>query len=411
MLSELSPDGRLLFASSSTRSFAYGFVSVVLALYLAALHLSPTTIGAIFTVSLAGGAAMTIVLTAFADRLGRRRVLQLACVLMALAGAVFALTDKPLLLAAAAIVGTMSPSGKELGPFLPIEQAVLPQTVDEQRRTSLFAAYNLVSSFTGALGALAAGLPAVLGLAPLTGVRALLWAYSCVALALFFLYSRLSPAVEVAKMAASPKRAGLHRSRAIVIKLAALFAVDSFAGGFAVQGLLAYWFHVRYGVDTKVLGAIFFGTNLCAALSFLAAAPLARRFGLLNTMVFTHLPSNVLLVLVPFMPNLWLAVGVLLLRFLLSQLDVPTRQSYTVAVVDPSERAAAAGITSVARNAATALAPIFSGATLAVPVLGLPFLIAGTLKIGYDLAIFAVFRGIKPPEEEREGAGASFPER
>jgi len=184
-----------------------------------------------------------------------------------------------------------------------------------------------------------------------------------------------------------------------VTKLAALFAVDSFAGGFVVQGLLALWFYLRYGTDVGELGAIFFGTNLLAALSFLAAPALARRFGLLNTMVFTHLPSNVLLLLVPLMPRVELAVAVLLVRYLLSQLDVPTRQSYTMAIIPPADRAAAAGIFSVTRSAAAAVAPAFAGVTLAVPTLGLPFVLAGTLKIAYDLTIFAVFRGVRPPEE------------
>jgi hypothetical protein len=185
----------------------------------------------------------------------------------------------------------------------------------------------------------------------------------------------------------------------MVAKLAALFALDAFAGGFVVQGLIAYWFHVRYGLDPAALAALFFGTNLLNSLSYLAAAPLARRIGLLNTMVFTHLPSNVLLVLVPLMPSLPLAVGVLLVRNLLSQLDVPTRQSYTMAIIPPSQRAATAGVLSVARNAAAAAAPALAGVTLAVPALGLPFLLAGGLKIVYDLTIWSVFRHVRPPEE------------
>jgi len=191
----------------------------------------------------------------------------------------------------------------------------------------------------------------------------------------------------------------MQRSRGTVTKLAALFAFDAFAGGFVVQGLVAYWFHLRYGVETATLGAIFFGANLLSALSYLAAAPIAKRIGLLNTMVFTHLPSNVLLLLVPFMPSLTLAVTMLLARHLLSQLDLPTRQSYTMAVVDTDERSAAAGITAVARNTAAAVAPAFAGATLARPELGLPFLFAGALKIVYDVALLLVFRHLRPPEE------------
>lgn len=397
----MSRDGLLLLATSGVRTFAYGFISVVLGLYLAAIGLAPAAIGLVFTAALAGGAVMTVLLTTVADRVGRRRVLVWGAALMALSGAVFALAGNPLLLVVAAVVGTISPSGKEVGPFLSVEQAAIPQLVRDERRTSVFALYNIVGSVAGALGALAAGLPDLLGLAPLTGYRVLMWSYVATGLILLLLFARLSAGVEAARVVRSgpSPRLGLHRSRGVVARLAALFAIDSFAGGFVVQGLVAYWFHLRYGLSTATLGAIFFGTNLLSALSFLAAVPIARRIGLLRTMVFTHLPSNVLLLLVPLMPNVQLAVVMLLARHLLSQLDVPTRQSYTMAIVDPDERAAAAGFTSVARNTAAAVAPAFAGATLTLPALGLPFLVAGGLKIVYDLAIFGVFRNVRPPEE------------
>jgi MFS family permease len=397
----LSRDGWLLFAACGVRNFAYGFLSVVLGVYLAALGLGVEAIGGIFTAALAGGALMTLALTSVADRLGRRNVLVLGAVLMAAAGVAFALTDQILILAAAAILGTISPSGKEVGPFLSVEQAILPQTTTDARRTEVFAAYNLVNSLATALGALVVAVPALLGLTALQGYQLLIWGYAAAALVLLVLFARLSPAAEAAPAGQQASRSGLgvRESRGTVAKLAALFALDAFAGGFVVQGLLALWFYLRYGTDVGELGAIFFGTNLLAALSFLAAPALARRFGLLNTMVFTHLPSNVLLLLVPLMPRVELAVAVLLVRYLLSQLDVPTRQSYTMAIIPPAERAAAAGIFSVARNAAAAVAPAFAGVTLAVPALGLPFVLAGTLKIAYDLTIFAVFRGVRPPEE------------
>jgi MFS family permease len=400
-MSELPPDGWLLFATCGVRSFAYGFLSVILGLYLAAMGLEANAIGGIFTAALAGGALMTIGLTSIADRAGRRRILMAGALLMAMAGTVFALTINPFLLALAAIVGTISPSGKEVGPFLSIEQAILPQTVGGEHRTSLFAAYNLVASLASAVGALAAGLPELLGASGLEGFRSLMWAYVAASLVLLVLFARLSPKAEAPEVASSvPRRLlGLHRSRSVMIRLASLFALDAFAGGFIVQGLMAYWFSLRFGAETGALAALFFGTNLLSALSFLAAAPVARRIGLLNTMVFTHLPSNVLLMLVPLMPNLEMAAIILLARNLLSQLDVPTRQSYTMALVDPDERSAAAGISSVVRNAAAAISPTFSGATLALPALGLPFLIGGGLKIIYDLAIFAVFRRVQPPEE------------
>ncbi|HEY7062034.1 MAG TPA: MFS transporter [Chloroflexota bacterium] len=404
----LSRDGWLLFAACGVRNFAYGFLSVVLGVYLSTLGLSVEAIGGIFTASLAGGAAMTLMLTSVADRLGRRQILLLGAALMAAAGVVFALTDQVIVLTLAAVLGTISPSGKEVGPFLSVEQAILPQTTSDARRTEVFAAYNLVNYLATALGALVVGVPALLGLSTLQGYLLLIWGYAAVGVVLLLLFAALSPAVEagggVGQRTSRPSL-GLRESRGTVAKLATLFAVDSFAGGFVVQGLLALWFYLRYGFDVGELGAVFFGTNLLAALSFLAAPGLARRFGLLNTMVFTHLPSNVLLLLVPLMPSAELAVAVLLIRYSLSQLDVPTRQSYTMAIVPPEERAAAAGIFSVARNAAAAIAPAFAGITLAVPAVGLPFIVAGGLKIAYDLTIFAVFRGVQPPEERaRVGA-------
>ena len=398
---QLSRDGGLLFATCGVRSFAYGFLSVVLGLYLDAIGLDKAAIGWIFTAALAGGAVMTVVLTAVADSFGRRTLLILGALLMALAGLAFAVTNNPVLLAVAAIFGTISPSGKEVGPFLSIEQAILPQTTREQNRTAAFSAYNLVGSLTGALGALAVALPSFLSLAPLAGYRFLIWGYVVSAVLMLVLFAFLSPAIEARTRAAPDlRRIGVQRSRGIVAKLAALFALDAFAGGFMVQSLVAYWFFLRYKTDINALGGIFFGTNILSALSFLAAPLIARRIGLLNTMVFTHLPSNFLLLLVPFMPNVELAVVVLLARHLLSQLDVPTRQSYTMAVVDPDERAASAGIMSVARNIGAAIAPLFTGTVLAAPSLGLPFLLAGGIKIVYDFWIFALFRHVRPPEEE-----------
>jgi len=395
----LSRDGWLLFATCGVRSFAYGFLSVVLGLYLDAVGMSATAIGWIFTAALAGGAVMTIVITAVADRLGRRSLLIFGALLMAVAGYIFAVSDNPLWLGVAAIFGTISPSGKEVGPFLSIEQAILPQTTDDRFRTSVFSLYNLCGSLFSALGALAVALPSLFALSPLFGYRALVWGYVLSAVLLAVLFAFLSTGVE-AKTTEHGRRIGVHRSRAMVAKLAGLFALDAFAGGFIVQSIVAYWFYLRFDADLSALGGIFFGINLFAALSFLAAPAIARRIGLLNTMVFTHLPSNFLILFVPLMPSLELAVMILLLRNLLSQLDVPTRQSYTMAVVDPDERAASAGILSVARNAGAALAPLFTGAILAAPTLGLPFLLAGGLKIIYDLWIFAVFRHVKPPEEE-----------
>ncbi len=397
---QLSSDGWLLFATCAVRSFAYGFLSVMLGLYLDDIGLNKTAIGWIFTAALAGGALMTVALTAVADAWGRRRLLIAGSLLMALAGLVFGVTNNPILLVLASIFGTISPSGKEVGPFLSLEQAILPQTIHERHRTVIFSAYNLIGSLSGALGALAVSLPSLLSLAPLAGYRLLIWSYVTSALLMLIVFAFLSPGVEAkTKPAPGLRGIGVRKSGRIVTRLAALFALDAFAGGFMVQSLIAYWFYLRFKTDINALGGIFFGANLLAALSFLAAPPIARRIGLLNTMVFTHLPSNFLLLLIPLMPNLQLTVVVLFARFALSQLDVPTRQSYTMAVVDPSERAASAGILSVARNIGAAIAPLFTASVLAVPSLGVPFVLAGGLKVAYDFWIFALFRHVRPPEE------------
>ncbi|MGH7888659.1 MAG: MFS transporter [Candidatus Binatia bacterium] len=397
----LSRDGWLLFAACGVRSLAYGFLSVILGLYLDAIGLSTTAIGWIFTAALAGGAVMTILLTAIADSFGRKMLLTVGALLMAIAGWVFAVSDNPILLTIAAMFGTISPSGKEVGPFLSLEQAILPQATSDQNRTAVFSVYNLVGSFAGAIGALAVGLPSFFSLTAVAGFRFLIWSYVASAVLLALLFALLSPSVEAKKQDRSiTRKVGLQKSRGIVAKLAGLFALDAFAGAFIVQSIVAYWFYLRFQTDLNALGGIFFGTNLLAALSFLAAPLIARRIGLLNTMVFTHLPSNFMLLVIPFMANVEWAVAILLLRHLLSQMDVPTRQSYTMAVVDADERAAAAGVLSVARNAGAALAPLFTGAILAAPALGLPFLLAGGIKVVYDLWIFAVFRHVKPPEEK-----------
>lgn len=402
-LPSLTRDGWLLFATFGVRLFAYGMLSVVLGVYLDTLGLSAGTIGAIFTAALAGGAAMTALLTGIADRVGRRRVLQLGAILMGLAGVAFAITREPLLLGAAAVVGTISPSGKEVGPFLALEQAMLPITTRDERRTHTFAAYNLVGSAAGALGSLVVAFPVVLGADPLAGYRAMVWAYAASAVLLLLLFSALSSAVEEKSgPAGAPVPSGgpaLGRPRAVIVRLTGLFALDSFAGGFVLQGIVAYWFVLRWRLDLAALGAVFFGANLAAAVSFLAAAPIARRIGLVRAMVYTHLVANVLVLLVPLAPTAELAVVAWLLRFLFAQIDVPARQSYTMAILQPHERAPAAGLWSVTRTGCAAIAPAFSAATLATPALGVPFLLAGGLKIVYDLSLLALFRDVRPPEE------------
>jgi MFS family permease len=403
-LRTLTPDGRLLFATRFVRLFAYGSLAVVLVLYLRAAGLTETQAGVLLTLVLLGDTAVSLWLTTAADRLGRRRVLVAGAVLMAAAGVLFALTDNFWLLLVAGTIGVVSPAGGEVGPFLSVEHAALAQTAPAEHRTAVFAWHNLAGSLATALGSLCGGAAAhLLQAAGLVGAdcyRPVVIAYAAAGLLLAALFARLSPAAEAAAGDAPRTRLGLHRSRGVVFRLAALFALDAFGGGFVIQSVVAYWFHVRFGADPATLGAIFFGANLLAAVSALAAARVARRVGLINTMVFTHLPSNALLILVPLMPDLGLAVAVLLLRFSISQMDVPTRQSYTVAVVSPDERSAAAGVTGVARSVGAALSPMIATALVGVPGLaGLPFFLAGGIKIAYDLLLYRSFVAIRPPEE------------
>jgi MFS family permease len=385
--------------------FAYGVGSVILVLHLSAAGVSDARVGLLLSLTLLGDVAVSLAVTTRADRLGRRRMLALGGVLVVAAGAVFASTTAFPILAAAAFVGVLSPSGNEVGPFLPIEQAALAQEVPPERRTGVFAWYQLAGSLATALGALAGGAGAQLlqraGLAPLPSYQALFACYAVAGLALALLPAGLSPAVE-APAGAEPARAalGLHRSRGVVLRLSSLFAVDAFAGGLVVQSLVAWWLHRRFGAGPAMLGAIFFGANLLAGVSALSAAAIARRFGLVRTMVFTHLPSNLLLAAVPLAPTLPLAIALLLLRFSISQMDVPTRQAYTMAIVAPDERAAAAGTTGVARTVGAALAPLAAGPLYASAALGgVPFFVAGGLKVLYDLALWRGFRNVSAEGE------------
>jgi MFS family permease len=396
-------DAWLLFAARAVRMSGYGALGVILVLYLAAAGLDAGQIGILLTLTLVGDTLISLWLTTHADRIGRRRTLVIGAILMAAAGLLFAGTTGFLLLLVAATIGVLSPSGAEVGPFLPIEQASLTEVTPAERRTNVYAWYNLTGSVATALGALVAGLVVGAlrdaGWSEIDAYRVILVSYAMRGLILIPIVRLVSPAVEVPPVDTSiARRLGLHRSQGIVLRLASLFALDAFGGGLIVQSLLAYWFHTRFGLPEPVLGAIFFAANILAAVSALAAARIAARIGLINTMVFTHLPSNVLLMLVPLMPTVELAILVLLARFSISQMDVPTRQSYTMAVVEPDERSAAAGVTGIARTTGAALSPLMAAPLFAVPGLAsVPFFLAGGLKIIYDLALWRAFRARQPP--------------
>jgi MFS family permease len=398
-------DFTLLFSTRIIRLFCYGFLSVVLALYLAEVGFTEGQIGLLLTLTLVGDALISLWLTTSADQFGRKRTLILGALLMMGAGVAFVMTRNFLLLIFAAIVGVISPSGNEIGPFLSVEQAGLTELVSHKKRTQILAWYNLVGSFATATGALAGGWLAQIlqnnQWTALEAYRVVLMGYGVGGFLLMLLFLNLTKAVEVEAIHDTTKRVlGLHRSRHMVFKLSSLFAMDAFAGGLLVQSLMAYWFHTRFGVESGVLGSIFFGANILAGISALLAVRLAEKFGLINTMVFTHIPSNILLILVPLMPTLPLAIGVLLLRFSISQMDVPTRQSYTMAVVAPDERSAASGVTAIARSVGASVSPALTGLLFSIPVLfSAPFFLSGGLKIIYDLLLYREFRAVKPPEE------------
>jgi MFS family permease len=394
---------------------ASGGLAVVLVTYLDQLGLDAPTIGLVLTLTLVGDTLLSLWLTTQADRIGRRRVLRVGAVLMLLGSIVFSATDVVIVLLLMAVVAVLSPSGREVGPFLPVEQAALTQLVPDARRTSSFAWYNLTGSIAVAVGALLAGVTVQVlrdrGVDPLWADRSIVIAYGTAGVALLAVFAGLSPAVEVDhehRPAADAGRFGLHRSRGIVYRLSALFALDGFAGGFVFDSLLAFWFATAWGLEPAIIGAILFASHALAAVSALAAARIAARIGLINTMVATHLPSNVLLILMPFMPAAWLAVLLLFARSTISQMDVPTRQSYTMAVVAPDERSAAAGVTAFARSSGAALAPLVAAPLLAVPGLAaVPFVISGGLKIVYDLSLWAAFRSRPAPEELARRAGSA----
>ncbi|EEF57533.1 MFS transporter [Pedosphaera parvula] len=405
----LTPDARILFLTRILRMFAYGLISVVLVLYLSELGLSTKKIGVLLTLTLLGDTLVSLWMTTSADRLGRRKMLLTGAALMIFAGVTFALTHNFIVLLVAAIIGVISPSGNEVGPFLSIEQAALSHIIPGRKRLQIFAWYNLVGSFAVALGALTGGILAqrlhAVGFTMLAGYRATVVGYAFMGLLLALLFLSLSDSVEIKNSADDHQLStrtflGLHRSHKIILKLSALFALDAFAGGFVMQSLLAYWFHVKFGLAAGFLGAILFGANILAGISALSAAKLASRIGLINTMVFTHLPSNILLILVPLMPNVQLAVAVLFLRFAISQMDVPARQAYTISVVHPNERSAAGGITGIARTIGVGLSPIIAAPLIAsTSLLSLPFFVAGGLKILYDLLLYRSFKTVTPPDE------------
>ena len=417
----LTRDGRLLLAAKLVRSFAYGFLSVILAIYLDLIGFEGFLIGLILTATLINSVIFTLIASFYADKIGRRKFLLLYAALMSVSGFIFTVSENYIALIIAAFIGTINITGAESGAFLTIEQAILPQTLKNQRkRNTVFAIYNMAGTFAMAAGVLLVGLPAILQhqlqyfdiiLNQIGSIKLLFALYSVFGIVLIGIYLLLSQKIEVQnnqeKQNDEPKQLTkmsslTPKSRSIVMRLSGLFAIDSFAGGFMIQSIVSFWFFTRFGTDLTTLSYIFSVSGVLTAFSFMAAAKIADRIGLVNTMVFTHIPANLLIIAVAFAPTLPIAVVLYLLRMALSQMDVPTRQSYIVAVVMEDERTVSAGITNISRNVTQAISPSLISILINHLSLAAPFVIGGALKVVYDIALFLNFRNIKPPEEKGE---------
>jgi MFS family permease len=396
----MARSANILLTARGLRAFADGFISLLLPVYLTQLGFDALQIGILTTATLIGSAAVTLTVGLIAHRREPRGLLTLAALAMIATGVGFTLFGDFWPLAVVGFIGTLNPTSGDVSLFLPLEQSLLSQSVSDARRTAWFARYSLVGSLVGAAGALSAVVPEWLsgafGVAPLRALQAMFLVYAAIGGIALWLYRVLPPASSDGSV---PPKAPLGPSRNIVLSLAALFSLDSFGSGFFVQSLLALWLFDRFGLSLALASSFFFWSGVLSALSYLVAVRIAGRIGLVNTMVFTHLPSNLCLVAVPFIPSLWGVLGLLLLRSALSQMDVPTRSSYVMAIVTPPERAAAASLTAVPRSLASAIGPAIAGWLMSVSAFAWPLLIGGGLKIVYDLLLLAMFKRVRPPEE------------
>ena len=423
----LTRDGKLLLVAKIVRTFAYGFLSVILAIYLKLIGFDEFLIGIILTTTLLNSVIFTLIASFYADKIGRRKFLLIYAALMSVSGLIFAVSENYTVLVIAAFIGTINITGTETGAFLTIEQAILPQTLNNVRkRNTIFAIYNMAGTLAMAIGVLLSGLPAILQqhlqyfnivLNQIDSIKLLFVLYSLLGILLIGIYQSLSYKIEVQKdkgedksdsnlftrqkIKEKTKRSSLSpQSKGIVLRLSGLFAVDSFAGGFVIQGIVSFWFFTRFGADLTTLSYIFSIAGVLTAFSYIAAAKIADKIGLINTMVFTHIPANILIIGLAFAPTLAVAVILYLLRMALSQMDVPTRQSYIVAVVREEERTSAAGITNISRNDTQAISPSLVRILIHSLSLSAPFVIGGVLKVAYDMALFLNFRKVKTREEE-----------
>ena len=388
----------LLYCARALRGFGDGFATIVLPVYLASIGFNAAQIGLVATAALLGTAVLTLGVGLIAPRHDLRKFLIAGAILMVGTGLAFPAFEQIGLIMAVAFFGTVNPSTGDIGVLIPIEHAALAQGAPDHERTRVFARYSLVGALSMACGSLAAAVPEFLthsGVDRLSALRAMFYGYALLGVVSAAIYFRLPRATFEQRAAAAP----LNVSRRVVYRLAALFSLDAFAGGFIVQSLLAVWLFERFDMSLAVASVFFFWSSVLSAFSHPVAAMIAKRIGLVNTMVFTHIPSSIFLIVAALSPNLTAALACLLLRSALSQMDVPTRSSYVMAVVTPPERPAAASVTAVPRSLASSLSPALAGMLLASPYLGAPLLICGALKIAYDAALLFSFRHIRPPEE------------
>jgi len=402
----ISRDGKLILSARIVRTFSYGFLSIILAIYLKLMGFDDLLIGFVLTATLINSVIFNLLSSAFADKFGRKKLLIIYAILMAVSAIIFYFTSNYLALIIAALIGTINVTGSEVGAFLSLEQAILPQTVsDIKKRNSIFAIYNMAGTFAMSAGILLSALPGILensGITRIESVKVLFLLYAMCALAMIGIYLVLSSKIEIgcpSKMRSESRKIS-PRSKGIIAKMSMLFAVDSFAGGFVIQSIVSLWFYSKFGQDLTTLSYVFAAAGVLTAFSFLFATKIASKVGLVNTMVFTHIPSNVLLVILAFAPSFQIAVVIYLARMALSQMDVPTRQSYIVAIVNENERVAAAGITNTSRNVAQSISPSLAGFVIQGLSLSAPFVFGGILKIAYDIGVFVNFRKIKPPDED-----------
>lgn len=409
VLDWLTKDGKLLIAARIVRTFSYGFLSVILAIYLNLVGFNEILIGFILSATLANSVIFNLFSSFFADRIGRKKVLIIYAALMSISGGIFLITENYVGLILAAFIGTINVTGSETGAFLSLEQAILPQTVKTiKKRNTIFALYNMGGTLAMSFGILLVALPQILeenlGYMKIDSFKPLFFLYIIAGISVMIIYFFLSKEIETSKTDNAARvlfSSNLSsKSKKIIFKLSSLFALDSFAGGFVIQSVVSFWFFTKFGVDLTTISLIFSVAGVLTAVSFLFAARLADRIGLINTMVFTHIPSNILLILVAVAPTFPIAMILYLARMSLSQMDVPTRQSYIVAVVKENERTVAAGITNTSRNIAQAISPSITGAIIHSLWLSAPFVIGGLLKIAYDLGVFVNFRKVKPSDEK-----------